>query len=133
MLIIPEILCHCKCCVPHSKTGAWGLVHLAENHYHVRENACSLHVTVKLLPFTTTLSNAAKYTHPLMMLYHVVNHLSQQHSLAHSSPSEKARFSAALKRHEHIYNLDTGLEYLGFCGPPCQRRRSSVYCAPFDI
>jgi hypothetical protein len=36
VLVVPEILGHRQGCVTHAEAAAGRLVHLAENHHHVR-------------------------------------------------------------------------------------------------
>ena len=133
MLVVPEILGHRQRGVAHAETAARRLVHLAEDHHHVRQHAGFLHLAVKLLAFATTFADAAKNAYALLVPDHVVDHFGEQHRLAHARPAEQARFAAALQRHEHIDDLDPRLEDLGFGGTPCQRRRGSMDGAPLDI
>ena len=70
---------------------------------------------------------------PFVVPDHVVDHLGEQHRLAHARPAEQARLAAALQRHQHIDDLDARLEDLGLGGTPCQRRRSPMDGAPLDI
>src|SRR5665647_2705012 len=96
--------------MPDAEPGARWLVHLPEDHHHVRQHAGFLHRVVKLLAFTTPFANAAENAHALVMTDHVVDHFGQQHRLADTRSAEKSRLAAALQRHEHIYDLDAGLE-----------------------
>src|SRR5580704_18342739 len=119
--------------MPYAEPGAQRLVHLAEDHHHVRQHAGFLHRIVKLLAFATPFANAAKNAYPLMMTDHVVDHFGQQHRLADARPAEKSRLAAALQRHEDIYDLDARLEHFRLGGTSCQWRRSAMHRAPLDI
>ncbi len=102
----------------HAETVAGGLVHLAKNHDHVRQHTGFIHLTVKLLAFTTAFANAAKQTYPFMVTDHVVDQFGEQDGFADAGPAEKARLAASLKRHQNIYDLDSRLKDLGFRGTP---------------
>jgi hypothetical protein len=132
VLVVPEILGHRQRGVAHAEPAARRLVHLAEDHHHVRQHAGFLHVAVKLLAFATTFADAAKNAYTLLVPDHVVDHFGEQHRLAHARPAEQARLAAALQRHEHINDLDARFEDLGFGGTPCQRRRGAMDGAPLD-
>src|SRR5450759_5271170 len=106
MLVVAEILGHRQCSMAHAEPAARRLVHLAEDHHHVRQHAGFLHVTVKLLAFATPFANTAKNTYALLVSDHVMDHFGKQHRLAHASPAEKSRLAAALQRDEHINDLD---------------------------
>jgi hypothetical protein len=91
---------------PHAEPAARRLVHLAEDHHHVRQHAGCLHLAVELLAFATPLADAAEKADALVMPDHVVDHFGEQHRLAHARPAEQPRLAAALQRHEHINDLD---------------------------
>ena len=133
VLVVPEILGHRQRRVAHAEPAARRLVHLAEDHHHVRQHAGFLHVAVKLLAFATAFADAAKNADALVVPDHVVDHFGEQHGLAHARPAEQARLAAALQRHQHIDDLDARLEDFGFGGTPCQRRRRPMHGAPLDI
>ena len=74
MLVVAEIFGHRQRRVADAKTAARRLVHLTENHHHVRQHARSLHLAVKFLAFTTTFPDAAKNADALLMADHVMDH-----------------------------------------------------------
>jgi hypothetical protein len=133
VLVVPEILGHRQRGVAHAEPAARRLVHLAEDHHHVRQHAGLLHVAVKLLAFATAFADAAKNADALLVPDHVVDHFGEQHRLAHARPAEKSRLAAALQRHEHIDDLDPRLEDFGLGGTPCQRRRGAMDGAPLHV
>ena len=92
-----------------------------------------LHVAVKFLALATALSNATKDAHAFVVFDDVVDHLGEQHGLAHARPAEQARLAAALQGHEHVDDLDAGFKNFGFGGTPRQRRRGLMHGTPFDI
>src|SRR5580698_3239329 len=122
MLAVPKVFRHGERRVTYPKAGAGQLVHLPEDHHHVRQNARSLHFAIELLSFATALANAAEETDTVVMSDHVVNHFGEQDGLAHAGPSEQACFAAALEGHEHIDRLDAGLEDLA-PGRPLRQAR----------
>ena len=118
---------------PDAEPAARRLVHLAEHHHHVRQHAGFLHVAVKLLAFAAAFADAAENAHALLVPDHVVDHLGEQHRLAHARAAEQPRLAAALQRHEHVDDLDARLEDFGLGGTSRQRRRGSMHRAPLDI
>ena len=133
MLVIAEILGHRQAPPVPRGTGRRGLVHLAEHHDHVREHSGFLHVMVELFPFAAALADAAKHAHALLMPDHIVDHLGEQHRLAHARAPEQSRLAAALQRHQHVNNLDARFEDFGLGGTTGQGRRISMDGAPVHI
>ena len=118
---------------PTRKPRPGRLVHLAVDHDHVREHARRFHVVVKLLALARTLADAAKHADPLLVPDHVVNHLGEQHGLAHARAAEESRLAAAFQRQEHVDDLDARLENLGFRGTLRQRRRRAMHGTPLEV
>ena len=98
MLVVAKILGHRQRCVTDPKPAARRLVHLAEDHHHVGQHAGGFHFAVQLFAFPATLANAAKNTHAFLVPDHVVNHLGQQHRLAHPGTAKKPGLAAAFQR-----------------------------------
>jgi hypothetical protein len=65
VLVIAEILGHGQRGVAHAEPAARGLVHLAEDHHHIRQHAGFLHIAVKLFAFTTAFADATKNAYSL--------------------------------------------------------------------
>ena len=133
VLVVAEILGHRQRRMAHAEPAARRLVHLAEDHHHVRQHAGFLHRIVKLLAFATAFADAAKNADALVMTDHVVDHFGQQHRLADARPAEKSRLAAALQRHEDIDDLDARLKDFRLGGTARQRRRSPMHRTPLDI
>ena len=133
MLVVAEILGHRQRRMANAETGARRLVHLTEHHDHVRQHASVLHLLVKLLTLTTAFADAAKNAHPFVLPDHVVNHLGEQHRLAHTCPAEQSRLAAALQWHENIDGLDARFEGFRLGGSSCQRRRRLMHGSPLAI
>ena len=102
----------------HPEAGAWRLIHLTEDHHHVRKHAGFLHVSVELLAFAATLADAAENAHAFVISDHVVNQLGEQNRLAHARSAEKSRLAPALQRHEHVDDLNAGFEDFRFGRTP---------------
>ena len=130
VLVVAEILGHRQRRVADAEAAARRLVHLAEDHHHVRQHAGLLHLAVELLAFAAALADAAENAHALVVPDHVVDHLGEQHRLAHARAAEQPRLAAALQRHEHVDDLDARFEDLRLGGAPRQRRRCAMHGAP---
>ena len=133
VLVVAEVLGHRQRRVPHAEPAARRLVHLAEDHHHVRQHAGLLHVAVELLALATALADAAEDADALVVPDHVVDHLGEQHRLADAGAAEEPRLAAALERHQHVDDLDARLEDLGLGGAPRERRRRPMHRAPLDV
>ena len=99
MLVVAEVLGHGQRSMAHPEPAAGRLVHLAEDHHHIRQHAGLLHVAIKLFAFATPFANAAKNADAVVMADHVVDHFGKKHRFAHARPAEKSRFAATLQRH----------------------------------
>ena len=119
--------------VADAETRTRGFVHLAEYHHHVSQHTRRAHVAVKLLAFATTFADATKNTDAFVLSNHVIDHLGEQHRLAHAGPAKQARFPAALQWHQHINDLDARFEDFRLGGTPRQRRRRPMHGSPLDI
>ena len=133
MLVVAEILGHRQRRVADAKAGARRFVHLAEDHHHVRQYAGVLHVAVELLALATAFADPAEDAYALLMPDHVVDHLGEQHRLAHAGAAEQTRLAAALQRREHIDELDARFKDLGSRGSPRQRRRGPMHRTPLHV
>ena len=132
VLVVTEVLGHRERRVPHSEAAARRLVHLAEDHHHVRQHAGLLHGLVELLALPTPLADATEDADALVVPDHVVDHFGEQHGLADPGAAEEPRLSTALEWHEHVDDLDSRLEDLGLGGTARERRRGSMNGAPLD-
>ncbi|EKD35150.1 MAG: hypothetical protein ACD_75C02032G0001 [uncultured bacterium] len=133
MFFVPKMFGHGQGRMANAETGAGGLVHLTEHHDHVGQNSRRLHITIQLLAFAAAFADPAEDADPLVLPDHVVNHLGEQHRLAHTRPAEKARLAAALERHQDIDDFNPRLEDLGFGRSPRKRRRGLVDGTPGQL
>jgi hypothetical protein len=134
VLVVPKVFGHRERRVGDPKRVTGRLVHLAEDHHHVRDSTpASFMFAIQLLAFAAALADAAEDADTVVMSDHVVNHFGEQDCLADAGTAEQARFAAALQGHEHIDGLDAGLEDLALARPLRQARWRPVYRAQFDI
>ena len=133
MFIVAKILGHRQRGMADAKTGARRFVHLAEEHDHARQHTGLLHVAVKLLAFATAFANPTENAYALLMPDHVVDHLGEQHRLAHAGAAEQTRLAAALQRREHIDELDARFKDFRRGGSPRERWRSPMHRTPLHI
>src|SRR5271167_2293966 len=122
MLAVPKVFRHGERRMAHPEAGTGQLVHLPEDHHHVRQYARRRHLAVELLSLATTLADTAEETDTVVMSDHVVNHFGEQDGLSHAGTPEQPGFAAALQGHEHIDSLDAGLEDLALGRPLRQAR-----------
>ena len=88
---------------------------------------------MEFLAFAAALADAAENAYAFMLPDHVVDHLGEQHRLAHARPAEQAGLAAALQRHQHVNDLDARLEHRRLGGTPSQGRRRAVHGTPLHI
>jgi hypothetical protein len=110
VLVVAEIFGHRESGMADAEARTGRFVHLAEHHHHILQHACRLHVAIELFAFATAFADAAENTHPLLLPDHVVDHLGEQYRFTHTRAAKQARFAAAFQRHQHVDNLDAGLE-----------------------
>jgi hypothetical protein len=113
VLVVAKIFCHRQCGMSDSKAATWWFVHLTKDHSHIWQNTGRLHIPVKFFTLAAALTDAAEDTHALVMLDRVVDHLTEQHGFADAGTAKQSCLPAALKRHQHIDDLDTGLKNFG--------------------
>ena len=133
MFIVPEVFGHRQRGQAHAESAAGRLVHLAIDHYHVWQYAGFFHLAIKLLALAAALADATKNAHSFLMADLVVNHLREQHCLAHARPAEESRLAAAFQGHQHINDFDTRLKDFRLGGTPRQWRRIAMHGTPLDI
>ena len=119
--------------MPDAEPAAGRFVHLAEYHHHVLQHAGRFHVVIEFPAFATAFTNTAKDADAFMLPNHVVDHLGEQHGLAHARSAKQACLTAAFQGHQHIDDLDACLEDFGLGRSSRQRRRRPMHRAPLDI
>src|SRR5215204_5383381 len=97
----------------HAEAGAGRLVHLAEDHRRVLEDAGLLHLVVELVPLARPLAHAGEDARTLVLQRDVVDKLGDHDRLADAGPTKEADLTAGHNRTEEVYDLDAGYELLG--------------------
>src|SRR5271170_3050451 len=133
MLVVPEILGHRHRRMPYPEPTAGWLVHLAEDHHHLREHAGCLHVAVELLAFATALADSTEDADALVVPDHVVDHFGKEHRLADSRAAEEPGLATSFERYEHVDDLDPRFEDLRLGRASRQRWRSTMHRTPLDV
>ena len=133
VFIVPEVLGDGQRGVAHAKAAARRLVHLAEQHHHVRQHARVLHVAVQLLTFATAFANATKNADTFLVTHHVVDEFREQHRLADARAAEQPGLAPTLEREQDIDGLDSSLKHFGLGGTSGQRRGWLMYGTPVHI
>ena len=133
VLVVAKILGHRQCGMANSESAARRFIHLCEHHHHVREDAGRLHLSVEFLALSTPFADATEDADAVMMTDHVVNDLGQQHGLTDAGSAKEPSLATAFQGHEHIDDLDAGLEDLGRGRPLCQWWRSAMDRAPLHL
>src|SRR5215213_6909823 len=111
--LVPEVLGEGDPGKAHAEAGAGRLVHLAEDHRRVLEDAGLLHLVVELVPLARPLAHAGEDARTLVLQRDVVDKLGDHDRLADAGPTKEADLTAAHNRTEEVYDLDAGYELLG--------------------
>ncbi|OPZ74566.1 MAG: hypothetical protein BWY79_02084 [Actinobacteria bacterium ADurb.Bin444] len=114
----------------HAETGSRRLIHLAEDHDRVIEHPRVFHLAIQLLALTGALADTAENGGALVLAHHVVDHLGDEHRLAHAGSAKQAGLAAALQRSHDVNRFDAGGEYLGLGDLLVERHRVLVNGAP---
>jgi hypothetical protein len=110
VLVVAKIFRHRQRGVSDSKPATRWFIHLTKNHNHIWQNTGCLHVAVKFFALPAAFTDAAEDAYALVMLDRVMNHFTEKDSFANAGAAKQSCLSAALDRHQHIDNLDTGLK-----------------------
>src|SRR5215208_4830871 len=111
--LVPEVLGERDPGEAHAEASAGRLVHLAEDHRRVLEDAGLLHLVVELVPLARPLAHAGEDARTLVLQRDVVDKLGDHDRLADAGPTKEADLTAAHNRTEEVYDLDAGYELLG--------------------
>ena len=91
---VAEMLGQGQACQRHSQAGAGRLVHLAEDHRGLVDDARLLHLLVELRPLSGALAHAGKDREAAVLVGDVTDKLHDQDGLADASAAEEADLSA---------------------------------------
>ena len=112
LLNVTEVFRHGQSRQCYTKTGSWGLIHLAEDEGGLVEDACFFHFVDKVVTFTGTLTNTGEYRYTTVVLSYTLNHFLNQNGLTHTGSTEQTNLSTLNVGGQEVDNLDTGFEQL---------------------
>ena len=98
----------------HLKARARRLIHLAERHDDLRQNALMFKLVVKLVSFANAFAYPREHTDAVMLLGHIVNDLLNDHALAAPRATENACLAPLHDRIQEIDHLNACLKHLPF-------------------
>ena len=94
VLNIAEVLSHRQAGQSDAQTGTWGLIHLAEDQGGVLEDASLVHFVDEVVTLTGTLTNTGEDRGTTEVMGDTVNHLLDEHRLAHTGATKEANLAA---------------------------------------
>ena len=106
------------------------LVHLAEHQGGLLDDAGLLHLDEQVGALTGALAHAGEHRHAAVLGGDPVDHLLDEHGLAHAGAAEQADLAAGQVRGEQVDDLDAGREHLGLGLERVERRRLAVDVPP---
>ena len=112
-LHIAEVLRHGQRRERHPEPGARGFVHLTEDQRGVLEDPGLLHLVDQVVALTGPLPHAGEHRGATEVVGDPVDHLLDQHRLAHARAAEQADLPAGHVRGQQVEHLDAGLQHLG--------------------
>ena len=127
---VAEIFGHRQGRKGHAQTGAGRLVHLAEDHARLLDDAAAgiadlglLHFQPQVVALAGPLADAGEDRIAAVGAGDAGDQLGENDRLAQSGPAEQAGLAAADERRQQVDHLDAGLEELGLGRQVDQRRR----------
>ncbi len=109
---LTEVLRHRQTGQGDAKTRPGGLVHLAEHHHRLVDDAGLGHLDVEVVALAGPLADAAEGREAAVLGRDVVDQLLDQNGLADAGAAEQADLAALGVRGEEVDDLDAGLEDL---------------------
>src|SRR5699024_7762360 len=113
LLHVAEVLGHGQAGQCNAQTGAWWLIHLAEDQGGVFENVCFVHLDPEVITFTSTLTNAGEDRGTTKVASNTGNHFLNQNGLTNTGTTEQTNLSTLNVWGEQVDDLDSGLHHLG--------------------
>jgi hypothetical protein len=126
VLDVAEVLRHRQRRQRHPEAGARRLVHLAVDQRGLLDDAGLGHLLDQRVALAGALTDAGEHRHTAEVLGDAVDHLLDQHRLAHAGTAEQADLAAQHVRRQQVDDLDAGLEHLGLRLELVERRRPRV-------
>src|SRR5215204_3511786 len=125
-LLLAEVLGHGDTRQRHPKARPRRLVHLAEDHRHVLEDAGLLHLAVEVVTLAGSLAHAGEDRCALILEGDVVYQLGDDDRLPDARAAEQTHLAAPPYWAEKVYDLDAGDELLRLGGEVLEARRGTV-------
>ncbi len=126
LLFVAEVFGDCHACQGHAQAGTGRLVHLAEHHRGLVNNAALVKVAQQVVTLAAALAHAAEDGVALALLGHVVDQLGQRHRLAGACAAEQPHLATLGEGSDQVNNLDASLEHPRFGGNILVGRRGAV-------
>ena len=111
-LLVAEVLGHRQRRQAHALAGAGRLVHLAEDHDGLVDDARLGHLTEEVVALAAALADAGEHRVAAVLGGDVADQLLDDDRLADAGTAEDADLAAALERGDEVDDLDAGLEDL---------------------
>ena len=96
----------------NAESHARRLVHLTVDERRLRDDARLLHLQPEVGALTGALADAGEHRHTTVVGRHPLDHLLDEHRLAHAGAAEEADLAALHVGLEEVDDLDAGLEHL---------------------
>ena len=127
VLHVAEVLRHGQRGQRHAQPGARRLVHLTEDQRGVLDDAGLGHLQEQVVALTGALADPGEHRDAARSsVGDPVDHLLDEHGLAHAGATEQADLAALDVRGEQVDDLDAGPEDLGLGLQLVERRRLAV-------
>ena len=94
----------------HPQPGARRLVHLAEHHGNVGQNAALLHFEVQVVAFTGTLADAGEHREAAVLVRDVADQFLNKNRLADAGTAEQADLTAPGVRRQQVDDFNARLQ-----------------------
>ena len=88
---------------------------MTEYHRCFRDNAGIIHFVVKVITFTSTLTNTGKYRNTAMLLCNVMNKLLHQNCFTYTRTAEQTDFTALGIRSHQVNNFNSCFQNFCLC------------------
>ncbi len=124
--LVTEPLRHRQRGQRHPHTGAGRLVHLTEHQRGVLEHVGFLELDPEVVALAGALPHAGEHRSTAEVTGDAVDHLLDQHRLAHAGAAEQGDLAATHVRRQQVDNLQAGLEHLGAGFEVFEGRRLAV-------
>ena len=126
VLLVAEVLRHRERRERDAHTRAGRLVHLTEHQRGVLDDAGLGHLRDEVVALTGALADAREHRGATEVLGDALDHLLDEHRLAHARAAEQADLAADHVRREQVEHLDAGLQHLRAALELVERGRLAV-------